>query len=125
MPAGTPEECAVLFAKYLNAGDVEAVVGLYEAGAAFARGDGTVATGTQAIRKAIETLAGTRPNLTVRVARVIEGGDDLAVLYDDWSLTAEGADGSTLQNTGRAIEVVRRQQDGTWRFIVDDPRGRS
>jgi uncharacterized protein (TIGR02246 family) len=125
MPAGTPEECSLLFAKYLNAGDVDAVVGLYEAGAAFAMGDGAVATGTWAIRKAIETIAATRPSLTVSVARVIEGGDDLAVIYDDWSLTAERADGTSLQSTGQAIEVVRRQQDGTWRFIVDDPRGRS
>jgi len=66
-----------------------------------------------------------RPKLTANVTRVIRGGDDLAVLYNDWSLTAEGADGSTLQDAGRAIEIVRRQRDGSWRFIVDDPRGRS
>ena len=51
---------------------------------------------------------------------MITAGDDLAVLYNDWTITASG-----LSLSGKAIEVVRRQPDGTWKFVIDDPFGRS
>jgi len=35
-----------------------------------------------------------------------------------------GPDGQPTAMAGKAIEVVRRQADGTWRFIVDDPWAR-
>jgi ketosteroid isomerase-like protein len=56
---------------------------------------------------------------------VIGGGDDLAIVYNDWTLTGTGPDGASVSDAGRAVEVVRRQPDGTWRSVVDDPRGRS
>jgi hypothetical protein len=32
--------------------------------------------------------------------------------------------GETVEHHSRAIEVVRRQPDGTWKLIVGDPNGR-
>jgi len=48
-------------------------------------------------------------------------GEDLAVLYNDWSLRA---DGKPAELVGKAMEVVRRQPDGTWLFAVDAPFAR-
>jgi len=48
----------------------------------------------------------------------------LAVLYNEWSGSMKGPDGQLMALAGKATEVVRRQADGTWRFIVDDPRMR-
>lgn len=48
----------------------------------------------------------------------------LAVVYNDWSLAATGPDGAAVNTTGRSIEICRRQADGTWLFVVDDPFGR-
>ena len=61
---------------------------------------------------------------TSGVTKVVSAGDDLAVLYNDWSMSATGADGAAVSGSGKAIEIVRRQPDGTWRFVVDDPFGR-
>jgi ketosteroid isomerase-like protein len=46
MPARTPEELDVLFAKAINAGDIEAVIKLYEPGACLMPEPGEVASGT-------------------------------------------------------------------------------
>jgi uncharacterized protein (TIGR02246 family) len=124
MAARSPEECSTLFAEYLNAADVDAVVALYEPGATLAMEHGGAAAGTAAIRNAIAAFAGMRPRVRAHVTRVVRSGDDLAVVYNDWTLTMARPDGSTASDAGRAVEIVRRQPDGTWRFVLDDPRAR-
>jgi uncharacterized protein (TIGR02246 family) len=124
MPARSPEECDELFARQIGVGDVEGVVALYEVQASLVLEGGTIARGTADIRKAIETFAGMRPKLTMNVTRVVRAGEDLAVVYNDWSLAATRPDGTPFTECGKAIEVVRRQPDGSWRFAVDDPRAR-
>ena len=57
-------------------------------------------------------------------ATYVEAGDDIAVLYNDWTLSATGPDGAAFTDQGKATEIVRRQRNGTWRFVVDDPRAR-
>jgi hypothetical protein len=46
---------------------------------------------------------------------IIESGDGLAVLHGAWSL------GSTSTTQGLSTEVVRRQPDGSWMFVIDNP----
>ena len=124
MPARTPGDCDRLFEEHVNAGDVEAVVALYEEGASLAQHDGGVATGHAAIRGVIRRLVAMQAKLHNDVVRVVEGGEDLATLYNDWSISAKGRDGHPIERAGKAIEVVRRQADGTWRFAIDDPYAR-
>jgi uncharacterized protein (TIGR02246 family) len=121
--ARNPEDCDRLFAERLNAGDVDGVLALYEEGASYVHRDG-VATGRAAIRARIERLAAMRPTLRCDVRRAVRAGEDLAVLYNDWTLTASGGDGKPVEITGRALEIVRRRSDGEWLFVVDDPHGR-
>jgi uncharacterized protein (TIGR02246 family) len=124
MPARTPRQCDDLFARHLEAGDVDAVVALYEPDACLVLEGGRVARGTRAIRKAIATFAAMKPRFEMNVHRIVKAGDGIAVLYNDWTLSATGPDGVSFADRGRAIEVVRRQRNGTWRFTVDDPRAR-
>lgn len=123
--ARTPEDADRLFGERANAGDVDGVVALYEPTATLVRQDRTMAVGTAAIREEIAALAALRPHITMGVFRVLRGGDDIAVLYNDWYATGTDRDGKHVELTGHASEIVRRQRDGTWRFVVDDPDGRN
>jgi len=118
MPAQSPEECDVLSARYLNAGNVDALLGLYEPQASHIRSDGTAANGADAIRVVLEEFAAMRPKLSVSLKRVVRAGDDLAVLYDYWTLAAKGPDGSPVAMDGKGVHVVRRQRDAAWAFVV-------
>lgn len=122
MPAAprTPEDCDRLFGEYASAGDLDALLSLYEPGACLTGPDGTVAVGYEAIRALLAGFAGGAVTMHMNVVKVVRGGD-LAVLTNDWRATGRHPDGSPLEISGRAIEVVRRQPDGTWRFVVDDP----
>ncbi len=124
MPAKTPKQCDDLFARHIASGAVDAVVALYEPRACLVLEGGAIARGTRAIRKAIAMFATMKPRFEMNVTRIVKAGDDLAVLYNDWSLSATRPDGTPFTDAGKATEIVRRQRDGTWRFIVDDPRAR-
>ena len=124
MPARTPKQCDDLFARYLNAGDVDGVTSLYEPKGCLVMESGAVARGPRAIRKAIATFASLQPKLVMNVTRIIKAGDDVAVLYNDWTLSGFQPDGTPFTDQGKATEIVRRQRNGTWKYVVDDPRAR-
>lgn len=122
MPPRGPEDCDRLFAEALNAGDVDGVVALYEESACFVQRDGE-AVGPAAIRRVIVRMVASRPRIVCRVHRVVRCGEDLALLYNDWTLSLDGPAGMRVDRSGKALELVRRQPDGTWRFVIDDPYG--
>ena len=123
-PATSPEACDLLFGEHVNAGDLEALLGLYEPGCSLVRRDGGVARGHAEIRQVFERLLAMRARMSTEIVKVVRAGDELALVYNDWCMSATRADGQPVEARGRAIEVVRRQPDGTWRFILDDPFAR-
>ena len=124
--AETPADLDRLFGERVNAGDVEGALALYEADATLVRPDGSgLATGTAAIREELVKLVALRPQMTLNVTRVLPGGEWIAVVYDDWTLKGTDPSGKRVEFGGHASETVRRQHDGTWRFVVDDPNARS
>jgi 3-(3-hydroxy-phenyl)propionate hydroxylase len=121
MAARTPEDCDRLFGEYVNSGDLDSLVTLYEPEASLVGQDGSVATGHAAIREVLGGLIAMRAKIRMNVVKVVRAGEDLAVLYNEWSLSAPRPDGPPMEMAAKAIEVVRRQPDGTWQFAVDDP----
>jgi uncharacterized protein (TIGR02246 family) len=126
MRAQTPEQCDELFGTCVNSRDLDNLVALYEPRASLGNEDGTVAHGTAAIRETMRGIFAAFPEvkITMNVVRVVHAGDDLAVLYNDWTANGRAADGSPFAMEHKAMEIVRRQSDGTWLFAVDDPYAR-
>jgi uncharacterized protein (TIGR02246 family) len=122
MPAMKPEDCDLLIAEFINAGNIDAVVDLYEPDATFMAEPGKPVTGHAAIREVMAGFIAGKPRLTMQVPIVIQNGD-LALLVSDYSVTMPGADGQPSTSSARGTEVVRRQADGTWRFVIDNPTG--
>jgi len=121
MPARKPEECDTLLAEALNRGDLETAVALYEPNASFVQEPGKVVTGHAAIRGVMQGFLAVKPKLTIQVNATQSG--DLALLRSQWSLSGTGPDGKPMQMSGNGTEVVRRQADGTWLFVIDNPAG--
>jgi uncharacterized protein (TIGR02246 family) len=123
MPAKKPEECDALFEKYVNAGDLESLVALYEPDATLVPAPGQLATGTEAIRAALKPMLDTGMKVKLNVTKTLVAGD-IAVTYNEWSGVAKMPGGEELAMAGKAMEVCHRQPDGTWRFAIDDPYSR-
>ena len=122
MPATSPEQCDILVGQAISAGDVDAAVALYEPGATFVPEPGKTVTGTAAIREVMADFIALKPTLKVDVTLVVQSGDT-AVLYSQWNLTGTAPDGSAMDMAGKGQEVVRRQANGNWLFIIDNPWG--
>ncbi len=120
MAARKPEEVHRLFSDALNAGQIDALMALYEPGASLVPEPGQLVTGTEAIRRALGAFLAMKPTITVGTRKSIQAGD-IALLYSTWSLRGTGPDGKAVTMAGQGTEVVRQQPDGTWRLVVDNP----
>ncbi len=119
--ARTPAETDELFGERVNTADLEGMLALYEPAATFVAADGGLRVGRHAIREELAGLMAAAPTIDMGTIRVVPLADDLAVLHHDWIATFPGGDGKTTEMRGKATEVVRRQADGSWLFLLDDP----
>jgi ketosteroid isomerase-like protein len=104
-----PEDLSRLFVERANAGDLDGLVALYEPDAVLAFPAGQVTTGSQAIRQVYARLLDDRPTFTAGERRP-------ALRHGDLALTS-----TRLGGSGVTVEVARRQPDGTWLWVIDNP----
>lgn len=124
MPARTPADTDHLFGERVNAGDLDGMIALYEPNATFVAADGGLRVGRDAIREELSGLMAAHPKIDMGTIRVVPLADDLAVLHHDWVAVFTEDQGQVTEMRGKATEVVRRQADGAWLFLLDDPNMR-
>jgi ketosteroid isomerase-like protein len=107
-PARQPEDLGRFFVQRANDGDLDGLVALYEPSAVLASGPGQTVAGSSAIRQELAQFLAGSPRLT--------GQSQPAVRFGDLALT------STTFAGGATAEVARRQADGTWLWVIDQPR---
>jgi ketosteroid isomerase-like protein len=117
----TPSILLDTFFNHFNSGHVDDTASLYEKSAAFVAQPAMVAEGTPAIREALAQFFAMRPRLAQGNARIIMAGD-IALSLAQWTLDGTGPDGP-IHMTGTATDVFRRQPDGTWQVVIDNPWG--
>jgi ketosteroid isomerase-like protein len=108
-PAAQPEDLGRFFVERANAGDVEGLVALYEPDAVLAFPPGTLSKGTRAIRQAFTDFIATG-------ARLTPGAPQPALRVGDLALTS-----TRLGGGDATAEIARRQPDGTWLWLIDQP----
>jgi ketosteroid isomerase-like protein len=117
-PAGTVEH----FSELLGAGRLDALIDLYEDGAAFVPEPRRVVSGRASIRAELEQLVAMGPQMSGSVERVLEAGDTALVAYR-WQMLATAPDGTPVRQGGVSADVLRRRPDGSWGVLIDDPYG--
>lgn len=124
MAALKPEDCDLLMSEAIRNKDLEAAVRLYEEDAVFIlEGDKTV-SGLDAVREALRPFMFVEDfSFTTGPAAYVSAAGDIALLRGTWSAKTKDADGNESIITGKDVEVVRKQADGTWRFVIDHPTG--
>ena len=122
MLARIPEEVDRLFAEALHAGDLGGLVALYEAEAILVPQPGQLATGIDEILEVLGGFIALKSRMKVEVRKVMPTGD-IALTHSEWSLKGTAPDGSAISMGGKSADVIRRQPDGTWLVLIDNPFG--
>ncbi|WP_394199528.1 YybH family protein [Litoreibacter albidus] len=48
---------------------------------------------------------------------------DLAIHIAPWTMTGTMPDGQAVSQNGLSVAVLRRQEDGSWKLVIDNPHG--
>ena len=114
MPANSPEEICKLFQQYMTQGDVDSLLSRYDAEAVFLNRSGEIKKGRRELRDELAPLAAIRASFEFNIKQVVESGD-IALMHTKWKVS------SPQPMSVYAIEVARRQPDGTWCWLIGDP----
>ena len=80
-------------------------------------------TGHGAIRERMKGFLALKPKFSIKVTGVQSADGNIALTQANWSVSGADAEGKPVTMSGRSAGVVWRQADGTWLFVIDNPRG--
>jgi ketosteroid isomerase-like protein len=118
----TPEEVLNSIVEGINTGNIDSLMTLYETGACFATQPGQLAKSPESVRQCLLNFIDLRGNLDLKVKRVLQASD-LALVTTEWSFSGTGPDGNPVNMAAKSADVLRQQDDGTWKFVIDNPWG--
>jgi ketosteroid isomerase-like protein len=105
-----PDDLTRLFVERANAGDAAGIAALYEENAVMAYPPGSVTVGRDAIRILWEKVL-------VKAPRFTQESPLPTLVCGDIALTST----PPKDGAGARAQVVRRQPDGTWLRVLDQP----
>ena len=119
-----PEDCSRVLVSALESGNIDLSVALYEPCAVLFKKSGEVMTGLDAIRENNAGVIALKPKFTIAFIKATLSGDGtLATNRMKAELAFTKPDGQLVQVAVDTLEVLRKQEDGSWRYIIDDPYG--
>ncbi len=114
-----PQEMNATFARAFNSRKLENLLSLYEPDAVLlVDASGSSANGLDAIGAELARLL-EAPGIMVSRNNFCVVHSDVALLRADFALR----DGDRLVASGSTAELVRRQADGTWLYVIDHAAG--
>jgi uncharacterized protein (TIGR02246 family) len=118
----TPEDLLNSQVEEFNKGNTSFLMTLYEKDACFASSPGQVVKGLENIRRSMQSFIDMGVKLEAKVNRIFQT-NNLALLVTEWSINGTEPNDKPINLTGRGTVVLRRQSDGTWLMVIENPWG--
>jgi len=103
-------------------GDIDGIMRTYEPGAVVVGQPGESVSGTPAVRAMFAGFIAAKARFTFRGHEVFQA-DDVALHLTPWQMAGVAPDGTSIEASGLSVAVLRRQPDGRWLMVIDDPYG--
>ena len=103
-------------------GDIDAVMQSYEAHATVVFEPGKPQHDPAVLREMFAAMSASNPHFSYSGHQVFMSGD-IAVHIAPWRMKAKAPDGSEIEQSGLSIAVLRKQADGSWLMVIDNPHG--
>jgi ketosteroid isomerase-like protein len=101
-------------------GEIEAVMQSYEPAATVLFQPGTEVSDLKQIAANFAAFSAMNPRFSYAGHEVTVQGD-IATHIAPWTMMASGPDGQPLEQSGLSVSVWRRQLDGSWKMVIDNP----
>ncbi|GAA6142740.1 DUF4440 domain-containing protein [Hydrogenophaga sp. 5NK40-0174] len=106
-----------------QAGDMTKVMQSYEPEATVVFGPETPVSDAVQLKRMFAGMAAMSPEFTYPAGHEVVVSGDIAVHIAPWKMKAHGPDGQAVEQSGLSIAVLRRQPDGGWKMVIDNPHG--
>jgi len=117
-----PEDVIPSLIERFNSKNLEAMMELYSPEAVFVAFDGRLITDRNEFGAQFQRDMNLGAPLKATVRHVFVGGDTAQIVCD-WSIDGIGSDGKPMHMHGTASDIMRRGEDGFWRYIIDNNQG--
>ncbi len=102
-----------------NAADIEGMVDLYVDDVTYVNPEGKPRNGRVGVRADFLEAFEFKPQIDIHDRKHLVYRD-IVLTTNHWTMTLQNADGTKQTLTGGGIEVMQKQADGAWRYIIDD-----
>lgn len=106
----------------VSARDIEAILATYEPNAVLVGQPGKPVTGSPALRESFKQFLALNPTLTVTSQEIVQA-DDVALHSYTWKMSGKAPDGTPVEQGGLSVVVLRKQPNGRWLMVIDNPFG--
>jgi ketosteroid isomerase-like protein len=102
--------------------DINGVMSSYESNAVIVFEPEKPVSDRDAIREGFFSFFAVNPKFEYSNHEVFINGD-LAMHFAPWTMTGNAPDGTEIKQSGLSVAVLRRQIDGKWLMVFDNPFG--
>ncbi|OUR59572.1 hypothetical protein A9Q74_17535 [Colwellia sp. 39_35_sub15_T18] len=105
--------------------DMRGIMASYENGGAIMFEPGKAITDPDVIQKMFEGFFQINANFTYPKGHEVYIANDIALHIAPWVMTGNTPDGTELSESGLSIAVLRKQTNGDWLMVLDNPNGQA
>ena len=102
--------------------DIDGIMATYETNAIVMFEPGVPLTGHDVLRKAFSQAVNINPQYQFHGHEVFISGN-IATHITPWDMVGTLPDGSRIEESGLSVAILRKQADGSWLMIQDNPHG--
>ncbi len=102
--------------------DIKGVMSSYESEATVVFEPGAPVSDMNQVREMFIGTFSINPKFVFSGHEVIVTGN-MATHIAPWTMTGTGPDGSAIEQSGLSVGVLRKQENGQWLFVIDNPHG--
>lgn len=115
-----PQKMNQYFADAYNSGEVENLIRLFEENAKSVTVEGNVLSSVRQIKSDHQKLLQLGGRMTSTNIFCVEF-ENIALLRADWIIKTFDSKGQEIEIIGSSSEIVRKQSNGTWLYVIDHP----
>ena len=112
------EDVHQTLAAAFNTGDAATVMSMYDVSGIFVPDPEKPVSGKEKFEESIKAILSIKGKMEIKTVYCMQAGN-IAVGRSEWNIT----DGNEVKISAKGIEVMKQQNDGTWKIVIDHAFG--